>query len=580
MALSDSKRFQPPEDEPGVVLLRLVRKLRLPYSSRLVSAAVAGHPQPQSLLALVQVAPNLGLRITAARVEPEGLDELRLPAVVHFAGDRGGFAVLERVSEAEVELWDSVHGRRRVPRDVFRAHWSGIVALAERDDSQRKEEPGYRRQRLIETLAGTGARPDLAGSKAAPLLVGITAALGAALILSALLDHPQSTRTAAVVVTLLAAVAAAVSGVLTGATAGQSANVNVPGCPRGKLVNCESVLNSQYSKVRGIPMSDLGTAFFGAVLLLVATAAAAPRAPAIWGAIALAFLLALPLALLLIGVQVVIRRFCTMCLIVHALVVAGAIASWTFLGEGWRVADVLPALGLGGVYGSLILFLGIPFFTRAERTRRLIETQNRVAASPFATLAHLSTESPTPVRGAVCGVKLPGPPAEHELVLFAHPNCGQCAQTIEELSGLASTGALDAYVAVLPRYPDGPERVICEAVVAAGVAYGPAGLLHAFFFAKKRFGALMQGDAVALLAQEMAVERDALERRVPAARELISRTERLAEGRIDGTPAMFFDSRLYPYNTPVAHLALLLEKHADLLPPAPAQPSSKESATA
>lgn len=566
--MSATKTFKVPADEPGVVLLRLVRKMRLPYSSRFVSAAVAAHPQSQSLLALVQVAPSLGMRITAARVDPGGLDDLELPAVVHFAAGGGGFGVLEALSEETVELWDGRHGRRRIDRAAFLAEWSGIVALAERDDSQRRPEPGYRRQRLVEVLAGTAGRPDLAGSRAAPVLCAVLAALGALLLAASLAGRPAGSRGSAIAVAVLAAAGLAVSGVLTSATAGQATNPNVPGCPRGKLVDCESVLSSPYSKVRGIPMSDLGTSFFAAVLLVVAATAAAPRSAAAWSAISIAYLAAVPAALLLVGVQVVMRRFCTLCLATHALVLAGAIAAWPLLRDA-RAGEVVAALGLLALLFGAVLFLVIPFFTRAARTMQLTETQQRVAGSPFATLAHLETEPASPVRGAECGLRLAGPPAPHELVLFAHPTCNQCAHTIEEISALASAGASEAYVALLPRYPDGPERRACEAVVAAGVALGGDALLHAYFHAKKAFAALMAGDPVGLLAQEMDAPREVLDARLEEARRLVARTEELASGRVDGTPALFFDSRLYPYNTPVAHLAVLLEKHEGLLPPAP-----------
>jgi uncharacterized membrane protein len=562
--LSEKKPFKVPTDEPSVVLLRLVRKMRLPYSARLVSAAVAAHPQPQSLLALVQVAPGLGLRITAARVEPEGLRDLQLPAIAHFSGDPGGFGVVERVGTSSVEVWDGRNGRRSVPLDEFLAHWSGIVALAERDPSGQKTERGYRQQRLAEAFAGRpGTRPDLAMQ---PLLAAL-AGLVAVLILAALWRHPAATRTAAVGVTLVTLAGFAVSAVLSRASADQSTNVNVPGCPRGKLVNCESVLSSQYAKIRGVPMSDVGTGFFGALLLAIAASAAAPGlAP---GALtAFAYLLAVPAALALIGAQVVMRRFCTLCLGVHALVLLGAVASWPFFDVGWRGATVASGAGLLLVFGAAVTFLGIPFLSRHARTQQLIERQQRLATSPFTTLAYVLTEPPSPVRGDECGFRLPGPAAAHEVVLFAHPNCGQCAQTIQEMTALAEAGTIAAYVTILPRFPhEGPERRACEAVVAAGVAFGPAALLHAYFYAKKSFGALMNGDALGLVANEISVRRDALEERVGEARTMIERTERLAEGRIEGTPAVFFDGRLYPYNTPVSHLTGLLARHPELLPP-------------
>ena len=560
--LSETK-FQVPGDEPREVLLRLVRRMKLPYSARVVNAAIVAHPQPQSLLALVQVAPALGLRITAARVEPEGLDQLQLPAIAHFEGEPGGFGVVERVGPDSVDVWDARAGRRRVSRKEFLAAWSGIVALADRDPSQQKTERGYRRQRMIEALAGRpGSRPDLATR---PVIAGV-AALIAFLVAAALWQHPDDTRASTVAVTLLTAAGVGLSALLTRATADNSTNVNVPGCPRGKLVNCESVLNSEYSRVRGVPMSDIGTAFFGAVLLSIGVSAAAPGfAPGI--VVALAYLAAAPAALVLIGTQVAMRRFCTLCLGVHAVVLAGAVASLPFLDYTWSNLTMVSGVALLAFFGASIAFLGIPFATRHARTTQLIERQQRLATSPFATLAHVLTEPLSPVRGEACGFRLPGPDAPHEAVLFAHPNCGQCAHTIEELSALADAGTVEAYVTILPRFPSGPERQACEAVVAAGIAFGPAALLHAYFYAKESFGALMSGDAVGLLAQEMSVRRDALEARLGEARALIERTERLADGRIEGTPAIFFDSRLYPYSTPVSHLTSLLARHPDLLPP-------------
>lgn len=564
--LSATKTFQVPGDDPGVVLFRLVKKARLKYSNRFVSNAIATHQQPQSLLALVQVAPYLGLRVTAARVEPAGLDDLQLPAVVHFAVGSGGFGVLERVTPSEVELWDSRNGRRRVDREAFLRSWSGIVALGERDDSQRKAEPGYRKQRFVEALGGGIARPDLAGPPEGPVLAGVTALLVALLALAAVAGHPAGTRLQAALVTLLALAGAGIGAVLSHATAGMTANVNVPGCPRGKLVNCESVLNSEYSKIRGIPMSDLGTSFFAAVVLTAAAAALVPESAVPWTALSYAYLAAVPAALLLIGAQVAMRRFCTMCLVVHALVLSGAAAAWTFAGEApW--GDALAGLALFAFFYLLVLFAAIPFFTRERRTREMLETQHRVSGSPFATLAHLSTETPAPIRGPECGIRLPGPASPHELVLFAHPNCKQCSHTIREISGLAAAGATEVYVAILPRYPDGPERGVCEAVLAAGRAGGAEAFLRAFFHAKKRFLALMDGDAVSEIAAELSVDRRALEAELDAARAMIAHTDAVAEDRIDGTPALFFDTRLYPYNTPVAHLELLLAKHSGLLPP-------------
>jgi uncharacterized membrane protein len=566
--LTATATFQIPTDEPATVLLRLVRKAKLPYSSRFVSGAVGSHPQSQSLLALVQVAPHVGLRVTAAKVEPDGLDDLHLPAVVHFAEGAGGFGVLERVTPAEVELWDGRYGRQRVDRAAFLDAWSGIVALAERDDSERKTDADYRKQRLVEMLGGTLGRPDLARPPEGRVLTGVTAAILALLAAVSTASHPSATRWAAALVVVLALAGLGVGAILSYASADTTAHADVPGCPRGKLVNCESVLKSEYSKVRGIPMADLGTSFFGATIGVAATAALFPDSAVPWTALAYAFLAAVPAALLLVGAQVVMRKFCTMCLVVHGLVLAGAAAAWTFAGDA-PLGDVWRGLALFAVYFSVVLFVAIPFFQRETRTRRILEVQARVAGSPFATLAHLSTEPATPLRGAECGIRLPGPPSPHELVLFAHPTCKQCSHVLPEIGRLAAAGATEVYVTLLPRYGEGDERRLCEVLLATGVAGGAETFARAFAFAKKRFFSLMEEDFTGAIAAETGLGRAVLEGAVETARRMIAHADAIAEDRIEGTPALVFDTRMYPFGAPVAHLALLLQKHASLLPQRP-----------
>lgn len=563
--MTATKSFQVPTDDPGVALLRLVRKAKLPFSSRFVAGAVSTHPQPQSLLALVQVAPHVGLRVTAVRVEPEGLDELDLPAVVHFSAGADGFGVLERVTPSHVEVWDSRHGRQRIARPAFLEGWSGIAALAERDDSQTKTDPDYRKQRVVELLGGAAGRPDMAGER---VLAGITAGVLGLLAAAAVAAHPGSTRWAAALVVLIALAGVTVSAMLSYASADTTVNADVPGCPRGKLVNCESVIKSEYSKLRGLPMADLGTSFFGAAIGLVATAALLPSSAVPWTALAYAFLAAAPAALALIGAQVVMRRFCTMCLAVHALVLAGAALSWTFVGDA-PLSTVWRGLALFAVYFFVVAFAAIPFLQRETRMRRLFEVQARVSGSPFATLAHLTTEQATSLRGAECGIRLPGPPSPHELVLLAHPTCKQCSVVLPEIAQLAASGATEAYVTILPRYGDGTERRFCEVLVAAGAAGGAEAFARAFSFAKRRFIGLMEEDFTGAIAEEVRLDRASLEASLPAARRMIAHVDAVAEDRVEGTPAMFFDARLYPYGAPVAHLAQLLHRHSELLPARP-----------
>lgn len=560
--------FRVPGDAPATTLGRLVKRLQLRYTRSFVSSRVARHTEPTSLLALVEVGAELGMKITAARTDASGLAELNLPVVVHMSGPdgEGGFGILERATDEGLQVWDSRSGRRRVDKDVFLAHWSGVVGLVERDDSRRVPETGYLRHRLMEVLAGSGAPPALVGSPAASTLRYALAVLAGSLLVMAVAAHPSDTRPAALALMTATVIGLAVTTTMALATADHTRSVAVPGCPRGRLIDCESVLTSPYSRIAGIPLSEIGVAFFGAILLLIATAAFSPESLSPWSVSGLAYLLAVPFALLLVTVQVFMRQFCTLCLMVHVVIAAAAATSPAFLGE-LRASDILAAAILLALYASLILFLAIPHFTRIARMNSLVASHQRIASSPYATLAQILTEQPTGVRGAACGVRLDGPPSANEVVLFVHPSCAQCSLAIDEARPLAGSGRAEVFVAIAPREKAPAERSACSALVAAGLALGSETMLNAYRYAKRDFNALLERDPIGQIADGLSVPRDRIESTLERAQRLTHTAEETAEAHIEGTPAVFFNSRLHPYTAPLGHLSYLLEHHTELLKP-------------
>lgn len=565
--MTDTGSFAPPTDGPTPVLVRLVRKKRLPYSSVFIAGRSAAHPQPDSLLSLVEIGAEVGLKITAARTDADGIDELQRPAVVHFSSDDGGggFGVLEAVTSSGFRIWDSAHGRRTVPRETFLQQWSGIVGLVERDDSARAVETGFRRNRMLELLAGGSGPPALAGSRAARPLQIVVAALGAALVAAALVDHPTDSRPAAIALATLAVLGLAITIGMALATSDPSRPFALPGCPRGKRVDCQSVLTSPYSRVLGIPLSEIGIAFFAAILAVLVTSSIVPQTIAPWAVAGGAFLLSIPFSLGLVALQVAMKQFCTLCMAVHVINLAGAVTGLSFVGDRWSTRSFLVSVVVFVLFFCLALFLAVPYFTRTQRLRAVVEDQQRIVSSPFATLAYLQTGKPTPVSGARCGVRLPGPAAARELVVFVHPSCAQCARTIGEVSPLAAAGWVELYLALAPKDAKGPDREACASLVAASLALGPDAFLAAYGAAKGDFQSFMS-DPLHRTSSELNAEPEVLAAHLDQARSLVGEAERLADAHVDGTPALFFESRLFPYAAPVAHLEFLLARHAELLP--------------
>lgn len=554
-------------DGPDAVLTRLVRRLRLPYSRSFIAARVAGHPQPTSLLALVEVGAQLGLKITAGRTDAAALDGLDLPAVVHLGGDGsvGGFAVLEATPPDGVVLWDSTAGRRQIDRHTFLDSWSGVVALVDRDGAERLVEDGYRRRRLLERLAPRSGPPTLAGrgSVAAALRMTVVALTGMLLVL-AVAGHPQGTRSAAVSLVITTVLGLAVATALATATARGTGPGAMPGCPRGRIIDCQGVLTSPYSRIGGIPLSEIAAAFFGAVLLVLATAAVWPQGSAVWAAAGAAYVAGLPAVAVLVALQIRMRQVCTWCLLAHVVVVSGAVMAREFVAGVWSLQS-FAALVLFGVLSCLLLFAVIPHFTRAPRLQALLGRQQRINSSPYATLAHLLTETPTPVRGPDCGVRLDGAAAAHEVVVFVHPTCPPCASVLRQAEALAAGGTAEVFVAIAPRDGRERERRACAALIAAGLARGAGALVAAYLFAKNDHRSLVAGNPLQRVADHLGVEVGVLRDHADDADAIVSTAAAMADEHVEGTPAVFVDARLYPFTAPLSHLALLLEHHAELL---------------
>jgi ATP-binding cassette subfamily B protein len=80
-----------------------------------------------SLRAICQAASELGLAARAVKASPVNLDQMPLPAVVHWDGNH--WVVLYDVDKTSVRVSDPATGRRRLTRAEFDEKWSGYAAL-------------------------------------------------------------------------------------------------------------------------------------------------------------------------------------------------------------------------------------------------------------------------------------------------------------------------------------------------------------------------------------------------------------------------------------------------------------------
>jgi uncharacterized membrane protein len=565
--------FDAPTDGPAEVLAEVARRRGLRYSSAHVRSAMAQHAAPMSLLALVEVAPSLGLKPTAGEAELDALDETgpeELPVILHFAGEPGGFGLLEAVlpEGRGFRLWDSLHGRRVVSRELLTQAWSGILVFLEREGPGVPER-GYWHRRARELLREQWRpRTELAGPAAAPVVRWGLGVLAVLLLGLALLAQPPGQRLGAAALASLLAVGLAASLAALTWTRGKASRL----CGAGGPVDCESVLWSDWSSVAGVPLSGLGVAFFGASLLLQCTLALHGGPAPLWLAGTL-LLSALPLSVLLLGVQVRMRRVCTLCMAVHAVNVAGAVLCLLWV---WPTL-AFPPPGLGpAVLGFALLFVlllstVVPYLSRATEDAEVRREHARLLRSPLGTLARLSQEPRLALEGEALGARVGEAEAPHTLVIVVHPSCKLCGPALEELEVLVERqGArLRAFVALAPLDPEDPrDAAVCEALAAVGLAFGGAVLLQALRVAKRDF-ARLYGEAAprAWLAGVLGMEPERLEAAREQARARVHEAAALKSRHARGIPALFLDGRLC--EAPLSHVEAWCMQPALLEPLAP-----------
>jgi hypothetical protein len=215
------------------------------------------------------------------------------------------------------------------------------------------------------------------------------------------------------------------------------------------------------------------------------------------------------------------------------------------------------------LFDVLLLFFAVPYFRKHQGLRMLAGRHRRISSSPFASLADLLTESPAALIASDCAV-LAGPRgASHELVVFVHPSCGKCDPVLQQVQALAEAGMVAAYVGLAPKDDDDADRRVCATVMAVGLSGGS--MIDAYAATKKRLGAFTTGDPIATLAGELGVDSRPIDAALDEAVRRTRRAEELVDEHAEGTPAVFFDGRLYRGELP--HLAFLLQNHPDLLAP-------------
>jgi HlyB family type I secretion system ABC transporter len=120
--------YQLDEADCGAACVAMIcRHFGRVVSISLVREAVHTATDGTSLAGITRGADELGLAARSVRASKSRLDELPLPAVVHWEGNH--WVVLYAVHDGHVRVSDPARGLRRIPREDFIEKWSGYASL-------------------------------------------------------------------------------------------------------------------------------------------------------------------------------------------------------------------------------------------------------------------------------------------------------------------------------------------------------------------------------------------------------------------------------------------------------------------
>ena len=135
--------YQLDEADCGAACLAIIcrsfgRSVSIAHIRRLVRTSTDG----TTLAGITRGAEELGLGARSVRASKSRLDELPLPAVVHWQGNH--WVVLYRVEGERVRISDPARGLRRLSREEFLEHWSGyssVISYGERFEDAPESHP-------------------------------------------------------------------------------------------------------------------------------------------------------------------------------------------------------------------------------------------------------------------------------------------------------------------------------------------------------------------------------------------------------------------------------------------------------
>ncbi|MEE1963463.1 vitamin K epoxide reductase family protein [Allomuricauda taeanensis] len=428
------------------VVGNLLTKLKIDHTTNFVEDSTISHPDYPSLLAVSDTLAKYRIENLPVKVDGPKLQELPLPCIVQLSDHGGMFHVLTHHSTHQSTYLDDKGKKVTVPYEEFMSRWTGICLLAEATSDS--GEPG-----IAEKLAERKAMTIFTWAGAFFLL------LWAVFSFSNSQLAPEMNPFLVGGYTLLKVLGLAVGTMLLWYEVDKYNPTLQNFCSGGKKVNCDSVLNSKYAKIRNgnLSLGLIGFSyFFGTLALLFVSGFQS----ASLGPLAYLSFAALPMVVLSAYYQgVVIKQWCRFCMIVQAVLLLEA--SIAFLG-GFHLIELDPT-SIPLLIALFIMPIPIwnwlkPLLEKEKEANLYKRGLQKIKNNPdvFLGLLQKSRKIKTSIEGL--GITFKNDTARHDVVKVCNPYCGPCAKAHPLLDELLRDGKINLQVLFTASTDEGDRR--------------------------------------------------------------------------------------------------------------------------
>ena len=431
--------LQPNERNAVDALHVLLQTCGVRITRPVLRQALWQHPDFPSMAGLSGVLEEFRVPNLAARLTPERLEEVPLPALAYLPAEGGLYAPVRRISAHTVEWLHTRTGWQTDSRADFLRRWDGVMLLIE--PNEQSGDVAFEQNRKREFVNSLRA-PFIAVSLLACLGLVLWRASGA------VLPGEQPWFYGLVLAKLLGAV---VSGALVWYGIDDQNEFLKKVCQLNRRTNCQNILNTSAARLTSwLSWADVGALYFTGSLLALLFYPLTTDAglPTILFALTC---LALPYTVWSVYYQAfVAREWCILCLTVQGLLWAEC---WINIGlrNGWNGPDTDSFLIVGGCFllPAALWTVLKPNLQKANQLAPLYREFQRVKFSPEYVQALLSRQQYIPPIFEVMNVvRLGNGQSDTKLILVSNPTCSSCKDTHLGLVTLLENG-FDADVCII-----------------------------------------------------------------------------------------------------------------------------------